>query len=134
MHVHVCTSRWQGVFTGVHVPLRHNSTAGVWLQRSYAEVVGCFADPSLSVSQEASLIMREQPTGPPAPADLSLQHSASPDLNGGITVRMMSALKATDQKQCLIIAQGHFRLSILTWEINGVTKTTCTSVQITNVS
>lgn len=118
------------MFTSVRVPPRHNSMAGVCLKQSYAEVVGCFADPSLSVSQEASLIMREQTTRPPSPADLSLQHFASPDLNGGITVCMMSALKTTDQKQCLIIAQGHFRLSILTSEINGVTKNTYVFKQV----
>lgn len=122
LHLCFCTSRWLGVFTGAHVPPRHNSMAGVWLKQSYAEVVGCFADPSLSVSQRASLIMREQMTRPPSPADLSLQHSASPDLNGGITVHMMSSLKTTDQKQCLIIAQGHSRLSIPMSEINGVMK------------
>lgn len=94
----VCPSRWLGVFTSMRVPPRHNSVAGVWLKQSYAEVVGCFADPSLSVSQEGSLIMSEQTTRPPSPADLSLQHSASPDLNGGITARMMSALKTTVQK------------------------------------
>lgn len=94
--------------------------AGVWLKQSYAQVVGCFADPSLSVSQEASSIIRDWGTRPPSPTGLTLQHSTSPDLNGRITIHMMSVLKTTDQRQCLIIAQGHFRLSVRTWKMNSV--------------
>lgn len=45
-------------------------------------------------------------------------HSTSPDPNGRITVQMMSVLRTT----CLIIAQGHFRLSVPTRRINSVIK------------
>lgn len=48
--------------------------------------------------------------------------STSPDPKGRITVHMMSVLRTTDQRQCLIIAQGHFRLSVPTWRIDSVIK------------
>lgn len=75
--------------------------AGVWLEWSYAGVVGRCADPSLSVSQEPSSIMKEWESGPERPllpllsppTALAPRRSANPDLNGRITVRMMSGLK-----------------------------------------
>lgn len=129
--LNMCASWWADVFTSVSVCARqcswHNSVAGVWLKQSYAEVVGCFADPSLSVSQEASSIIRDWGTRPPSPTGLCVGSNTLQALisMGGLlyAVHMMSVLKkkrTTDQRQCLIIAQGHLRLSVPTWKINSV--------------
>lgn len=84
----VCVSWWADVFTSVSVCVRqcwwHNSAAGVWLEQSYAEVVGCFADPFLSVSQEASSIIRHWGTRPPFSLYDGSKDSTSPDQYGRI--------------------------------------------------
>lgn len=126
---YVCVRWWADVFTSVSVCVRqswwHNSVAGVWLKLSYAEVIGCFPDPSLSVSQEASSIIRDWGTRPPSPNGVCwLKHIISLDQYGRINIySMMSVLKnrpTTDQRQCLIIAQGHLRLSVPAWKMNSM--------------
>lgn len=59
--------------------------AGVWLKLSYAEVVGCFADPSLSVSKEASSIMRDRGDRPPSLPLVSVLAQTRPDQYGSRT-------------------------------------------------
>lgn len=96
------------------VPARHNSAAAGWRLAAAELCRSCrLLCWSLSVSVARAVINHGrvgERSGPPR----SPQHSARPDLNGRITARMMSGLKTTDQRQCLIIAQGHPGLSAWT--------------------
>lgn len=96
------------------VPARHNSAAAGWRLAAAELCRSCrLLRWSLSVSVARAVINHGRVgecSGPPR----SPQHSARPDLNGRITARMMSGLKTTDQRQCLIIAQGHPGLSAWT--------------------
>lgn len=127
---YVCASWWADVFTSVSVCVRqcwwHNSVAGVWLRAELCRSCWLFCW-SLSVSVTRSVINHPRlgdQTTLPYWSLCWLKHSTSPDQHGRTTVQHIwcqSYRKSRPQiRQCLIIAQGHLRLSILTWEINSV--------------